>query len=96
MSFLRIKHRYDMGHDWYLQFLNTGRHVPQPFKYKSFLQASVSWNDYASWPFIQARSGGGSVFSFMIWVYKFGFDIGLIEHTWDWDRYKDDDENDVQ
>jgi len=84
MSFLRIKHRYDMGHDWYFQFLNTGRHWPRLFKDKSFIQASVSWNEYPSWPYLQIRSGGGSVLSIMFWAYKFGFDVGFIEHTWNW------------
>ena len=27
--------------------------------------------------------------SVIFWVYKFGFDIGLIERTWNWDYFED-------
>jgi hypothetical protein len=32
--------------------------------------------------------------SILFWAYKFGFDIGLIERTWNWEYMKDlEDEN---
>lgn len=83
-SLVVVKHRYDYGHDWYIQLLNTGKHVPRPFKDLSLIQASVSWNDYAAWPYIQIKSGNGSTLSIMLWAYKFGLDIGIIERTWNW------------
>ena len=91
MKLITFKHRYDYGHDWYVQILNTGRHVPHPFKHFSLLQASVSWNDFASWPYIQIKSGTGTLLSVMFWVYRFGFDIGFVEHTWNWDYMEDID-----
>jgi hypothetical protein len=94
-SFVIVKHRYDYGHDWYIQLLNTGKHVPHPFKDWSLIQASVSWNDYASWPYIQIKSGTGTLFSVMFWAYRFGFDIGFVEHTWNWGEYNDEDETEL-
>jgi len=98
MKLITFKHRYDYGHDWYVQILNTGRHVPKPFKYFSLIQGSVSWNDYESWPYLQIKCGCGGLISVVFWVYKFGIDIGFIERTWNWDFMEDItlDEEDVQ
>ncbi len=81
---IKYNHREDFGHEWYVQILNIKRW--------SFLQLSVSWNDYPSWPYLQIKSGSGSTLSILFWAYKFGFDIGLIERTWDWNRL-DGEEN---
>jgi len=81
---IKYNHREDFGHEWYVQILNIKRW--------SLLQASVSWNDYPSWPYLQIKSGSGSTLSILFWAYKFGFDIGLIERTWDWNRL-DGEEN---
>ena len=89
---IKYNHREDFGHEWYVQILNTGKHFPRPFRDFSLLQASVSWNDYPSWPYIQIKSGTGSVLSILFWAYKFGFDIGFIERTWNFDRLNELDE----
>ena len=81
-------HREDFGHEWYVQILNIGKW--------SLLQASVSWNDYPSWPYIQIKSGTGSTLSILFWVYKFGFDIGFIERTWNWERLEKLDEDETE
>ncbi|UNH61223.1 hypothetical protein SSZBM1_106 [Synechococcus phage S-SZBM1] len=86
MNLIKLSHREDFGHEWYAQILNTGKHVPKPFKNWSLIQASVSWNDFPGWPYIKISSGTGSLLSIMFWTYKFGFDIGIIERTWDWGR----------
>jgi len=44
----------------------------------------VSWNDYASWPYLQIKSGNGSTLSIMFWAHRFGIDVGIIERTWNW------------
>jgi hypothetical protein len=75
---IKYNHHQDFGHEWYVQILNI--------KNWSLLQASVSWNDYPSWPYLQIKSGSGSTLSILFWAYKFGFDLGLIERTWDWNR----------
>ncbi len=49
MTLFQFKHRYDFGHDWYVQVLNV--------KNWSLLQVSVSWNDYPGWPYLQIKSG---------------------------------------
>jgi len=76
MNLIQFNHREDYGHDWYVQILNV--------KGWSLIQASVSWNEYPGWPYIQIKSGCGSTLSIMFWAYKFGFDIGVIERTWRW------------
>ena len=76
MNLINFKHREDFGHELYVQVLNV--------KDWSLLQASVSWNDYPSWPYVQIKSGSGSTLSIMFWVYKLGFDIDLLSRTWRW------------
>jgi len=83
MNLIQFKYRQDFGHEWYVQVLNV--------KKWSLLQLSVSWNDWPSWPYIQIKSGTGSTLSILFWAYKLGFDIGIIERTWNWDRYDDID-----
>jgi len=93
MELIKFKHRYDFGHDWYVQILNTGKHFPNPLKNKSVLQFSVSWNDYTSWPYIQITSGSGTALGILFWAYKFGFDIDLLSRTWSWDHLENLDED---
>jgi len=84
----KFAHREDFGHEWYVQILNV--------KNWSLLQASVSWNEYPSWPYLQIKSGTGSTLSILFWAYKFGFDIGILERTWNWNKYDEiDSENGV-
>jgi len=90
MKLISFKHREDFGHDWYVQVLHT--------KQWALFQCSVSWMDYPSWPYLQIKSGTGSTLSILFWAYRFGFDIGIIERTWNWDYIQDIDveEEDVQ
>ena len=76
MNLIKLKHREDFGHELYVQVFSA--------KGWSLLQASVSWNDYPGWPFIQIKSGTGTTLSIVFWAYKFGFDIGILERTWRW------------
>ena len=90
-TLIKYNHREDFGHDWYVQILNTGKHFPKPIRNKSVFQISVSWNDYPSWPYIQIQSGGGTVLSILFWGYKFGIDIDVLSHTWNWDYMREED-----
>ena len=81
MKLIKLSHRYDYGHDWYAQLLFTKRWA--------LFQGSVSWNDWPSWPYLQIKSGNGSILGIMFWAYKFGFDVGIIERTWDWDHIEE-------
>ena len=83
MNLFNLKHRYDFGHEWYIQLFFTNRWA--------LIQASVSWCDYASWPYIQINSGSNGLLGILFWAYKFGFDIDLISRTWKWGAV--DDEN---
>jgi len=64
-----------------MQILNIGRW--------SLFQLSVSWNEYAGWPYIQIKSGTGSLLSIIFWCWKIGFDIGICERSWNWEYMKD-------
>jgi hypothetical protein len=77
MNIINFKHREDYGHDWYVQVLNVRKW--------SVLQVSVSWNEYPSWPYLQIKSGSGTMLSILFWTYKFGFDIDIFSRTWNWD-----------
>lgn len=74
---IKLNHREDFGHDWYVQIINIKR--------ISLLQISVSWNDYPSWPYIQIKSGTGDVLDVLFWAYKFGIDVTILGRTWSWD-----------
>lgn len=91
MKILRLKHRYDFGHDYYVQFFNTGKHWPGLLKNRSLLQFSVSWSDEPSWPYLQIVSGGNSPFGFLFWVHKFGFDLDIMGITWNFYRLEEVD-----
>ena len=89
MKLIKFNHRFDFGHDWYVQILNIKR--------VSLLQISISWTDYPSWPYLQIKSGTGDVLDVLFWVYKFGIDVTLIGRTWDWGWMdKMEEEEDVQ
>ena len=77
MSIINFKRREDYGTDWYVQILNV--------RNWSVLQVSVSWNEYPSWPYLQIKSGSGTMISILFWTYKFGFDIDIFGRTWNWD-----------
>ena len=77
MKLINLNHREDFGHEWYVQVLTI--------KNWSLLQVSVSWNEWPSWPYIQIKSGTGSTFSLLFWVYKFGLDVDILSRTWRWD-----------
>ena len=85
MNLIKFAKREDFGTEWYIQILNVKRW--------SLFQASVSWNDFPSWPYIQIKSGTGSILSILFWAYKIGFDIGFIERTWNWDYLEKVDED---
>lgn len=86
MSIIKFRHRYDFGHDWYIQILNVKRW--------SLLQVSVSWNDYPGWPFLQISFGSNGLMSVLFWVYKFGFCVDVLSRTWNWDYMNKIEEED--
>lgn len=96
MTLFQFRHRKDWGNDWYIQIINTGRHFPRPFRKKSLLQISLSWNDDACWPYLQINSGGGTLFGLILWVYKFGFDIDIWSRTWTWEHLRKVDEEQTE
>ena len=74
MKLLDYKYIQDFGHEYYFSILKG--------KYRSFIQFSVSWNDYAGWPYIQVSSGTGRLFSLLFWIYRLGVDIDIIGYNW--------------
>jgi len=77
MKLISFKRREDYGTELYVQVLHN--------KQWALLQASVSWNEYPSWAFVQVKSGMGTLLSIMVCVYKLGFDIGVCERTWNFE-----------
>lgn len=96
MDLIKFKYREDFGSEWYVQILNTGKHVPKPFKNWSLIQASVSWNDFPGMPYLQITFGSNGFFSILFWAYKFGLDIDILSRTWRWDHTEIVDENEVK
>jgi hypothetical protein len=77
MKLISFKHRRDYGDEFYVQVLHNKRWA--------LLQASVSYNDYSSWPFAQIKSGMGSLLSIIVCVYKLGFDVDVFSNTWNFE-----------
>ena len=96
MNLINFKHRQDFGDEWYVQILNTGKHVPKFMKNWSLIQSSVSWNDYPGWPYVQITFGSNGFFSILLWVYKFGLDVDILSRTWRWDHVENIDENEIE
>ena len=84
MNLIQFKHRYDFGHEYYVQVVNIKRW--------SLFQFSVSWNDCPSWPYIQITSGSGTALCILFWAYKFGIDVDVLSRTWNWDCLDETDE----
>lgn len=74
MRLFDFRHRLDWGHDFNFGFLKTRRY--------SLLQISISWSEYAGWPYLQLQFGNGKLFGILFWAYKFGFDLDFIGNTW--------------
>lgn len=74
MKILTCKYIKDFGHEYYISFLK-GR------KY-SFFQATLGWNDYSGWPYVQVSSGQGRLLSILFWIYRFSFDLDLFANNW--------------
>jgi len=90
MKMISFKHREDYGHEWYVQVLHN--------KHCALLQASVSWNDYPTFPFLQVKSGMGTLLSIVVSVYKLGFDVDVFSRTWNFEYLKDldvEEENEI-
>ena len=81
-----LDYNYLVLKSWSYKLINTGK--------AHLIQLSFSWNDYPSWPYIQIMMGSGRCFGLIFWLYKFGFDIDLFSHTWNWDYLKEDETED--
>jgi len=87
MSLIQLRHRYDFGHEVYVQIVNVKRW--------SLLQVSVSWNDHPSLPYLQITSGSNGLLGILFWAYKFGFDIDLFSRTWNWNYLKESEKDET-
>ena len=88
MRLITYGHREDFGHEWYLQLL---RH-----KRWALLQVSVTYNEFTAWPYIQIRSGGGSLLDTLIWAWKVGLNVDICARSWSYDlldRALEDDDD---
>lgn len=85
MSIIKFNKRQDFGTDYYVQVLNIRRW--------SLLQVYVSWNDYASLPYLQITFGSNGFFTFMLWIAKFGLGVNILTRTWNWDYMDNIDDN---
>ena len=79
MKLINFKHREDFGHEWYVQVFNV--------KGWSLLQASVSWNDYGMFPYLQITMGSSGLFGFILCLGKFGIDFDILSRTYSFDYY---------
>lgn len=88
MTLIKFKHRWDFGHDWYIQFLNIKKY--------SLLQVSVSWMMEPCAPYIQISCGNGHLLSVLFWAHKFGFDIDVLNRTWNFGYLEKLDEDETE
>ena len=77
MKLISFKRREDFGTELYTQILHTKRWA--------LLQASVSWNDFPTFPFLQVKSGMGTLLSIVVCAYKLGFDVDIFSRPWNFE-----------
>lgn len=75
MKLIEIEKSNDFGSALWIRLLKTNKF--------SFIQLSIDWSDYPGFPYLQFSSGMGKVFDLLICVYKFGFNLVILGHTWE-------------
>lgn len=80
---IKFMHKKDFGHDYYVQILNI--------KKWSLFQASISWNDYGGFPYLQVTMGSNGLLGFLFCLGKFGVDFDILSRTYNFDYYKKED-----
>ena len=81
---IQFSYHEDFGGAYYVQVLTI--------KKRTLFQASVSWNDYGMFPYLQMTMGSNGLFGFMFCLGKFGIDFEILTRTYSFDYYKKDDE----
>jgi hypothetical protein len=51
-------------------------------KRRSFIQVSISWNDYPDFPYLQISFGNNRLIDILFWVWKFGFAFEVFSYNW--------------
>ena len=74
MKLFDFEKREDYGTDLYFSFLKTPSYT--------LLQVSVSYCEFASWPYLQITLGQNKLFGIFCYFYKFGFDVDIVSRTW--------------
>ena len=74
MKILDFEKRTDYGTDYYFSFLKTQQYTA--------LQISVSYCEFASWPYLQITVGQNKLLGFFCYVWKIGADIDIVSRTW--------------
>ena len=74
MKLIKFHKDNDYGYDLNVQVLFN--------RQWALLQGCISWCEYPGWPFLQIKFGMGGLISILFQAHKFGFCIGLFEHTW--------------
>lgn len=73
-NLVKINTRSDFNQEVYAQIGN--------FKGYSLAQLSLSYADYASWPFIMVSAGSGRLLSILFMLGKIGVDFDLVSPRW--------------
>ena len=59
-------------------------------KNRSFIQVSISLNDYPDFPYLQIALGNNRLIDILFWCWKFGFAFELLGFTWkNWNKEDD-------
>lgn len=74
MEIFKLTTRKDFGYEVRVAFLIVKNTV--------VIQLSLSWNDYASWPYFQLSSGCGRLLDFFFYAYKVGFEVDILGRPW--------------
>lgn len=98
MKLINFNCRKDFGTEYYLQLIQLGKHLPRPLKDKTVFQIAVSFDDYASWPYIQLTAGSNGLLGMLLAVHRFSLSFDLIAHTWNYNYLEnsyDEEETDL-
>lgn len=78
MKFIDFMYFHDFGQDYGIRVLT--------YRNWSLLQMSVSWNDFPSPLFLQARSLSKEVLDIQFLAYRLGIDVTILGKNWQWFR----------
>lgn len=77
MRLFKFKKIQDFGTDYEFTFLQG--------KLRSFIQLSVGWAEYPSWPYLQVSLGMNNLLDILFFAHSFSLNFTIFSYNWNRD-----------